>query len=201
MIESCERRIARGGWAEDLTRQSCQGMIGPRNTLSNLAYAVVGIWTAWRYQDSASAAFAVAMCLLATGSALYHAQKTLPANRMDWLGMMAVLGVLLAHGWAPHAPAIGWLMLAGGGLAGYTYLSQRQLYFDDAVAAYFVVSSIGPAWRGQWLVLGISWLVFAVAYGVWQLDKRRSRWVGVWGHAIWHVLTAVGFGLLFQAQR
>lgn len=201
MIEECRKRIVRGRWAEDLARHSCQGMIGPRNTVSNLAYGVLGIWTAWRYQDGASAVFAVAMVLLMTGSALYHATKTLPANRMDWLGMMAVLGVLVAHGLAPHASIVGGLMLAAGGLAGYLYMSQKKLYFDDVVAGLFVVASIGPAWRGQWELLGWSWLVFALAYGAWQLDKRGSKWVGLWGHAMWHCGTGIGFGLLFQAQR
>lgn len=41
--------------------------------------------------------------------------------------------------------------------------------------------------------------IFAGAYLCWQLDKRRVV-VGLWGHGLWHVGTAIAAVVLFQAQ-
>lgn len=181
--------------------RNCRGMIGPRNTISNLAYAVVGTYLAWKYQDSASAALGVALWVLATGSALYHAQKTLRANRLDWVGMYMVAGALVAHGLVPRLPGVSWAMLAVGGAWVAYYGHQRWMSADWHIALAMVLGSIRPALSGHLGVVGWAWLAFAVAYGAWHLDKAHSRWVGKYGHAAWHVLTAVAIGLCFIAQQ
>lgn len=200
MRETPERRRARGGWYEDLTLGRISPPFGPRNTVSNLAYAIVGVLVAATESTDAAAVFAVAMIILATGSALYHAEKTLEANRLDWLGMFAVFGAMVPHGWLPNWPGVPWLMLGVAMLLGWLYLRQRRLYFDWAMGVLLVLSSIRPVWTGAWAGVAVAWAVFAVSYGLWRLDKAGSRWVGLWGHAAWHVGSAVALGLLFSAQ-
>lgn len=196
--ESCERLRARGGWAEDAIRSRCAFPIGPANTYSNLAYAIVGTWLAWWYQDGAAAALAVALWLLAAGSALYHGYKTVHANRLDWLGMMSVLGALVAHGWLGAYPWASWAMLGLGALAGGGYLAQRRLHFDAVFAVGMLLAAL-PAYASPWTYAALG--LFALAYGCHWLDRRRSPLVGVYGHAAWHGLTALAAGVLFAAQR
>lgn len=211
--EPLARLWGRGGWSEAILLMRLTPPFEPRNTVSNLAYALVGIGAAWWYGSDEAAVFAVACCLLATGSALYHATKTIPANRTDWMGMMGVTGALVPHGWIPTGGLAGWGMLAAGLVAGgwYTYQSRtgpdgkpRRLHFDRLVAVTVLLASVYPLANGQlWGTLG-AWGVFGLAFGCWQADKRRWRPValwGYWGHASWHVLTAVAFGMLFHVQH
>lgn len=212
-IEPLVTLWGRGGWWEALALRRLQPPFEPRNTWSNLAYAIVGVGAAWWYGLGESAVFAVAMVMLATGSALYHATKTLPANRADWMGMMAVGGVLVPHGWLPVGTLHAWVMLLVGGGMGlwYTYQSRtgpdgkpRRLHFDHVVAGMVALASVYPMIHGQWrLTLG-AWGLFGLAYLCWQGDRRRwspLRVWGMWGHAAWHVLTAVAFGVLYHAQH
>lgn len=200
MGESRERLIARGGWAEDRILDRSGPPYGPVNTWSNAAYAIVGVYVAWRYQDDASAALAVALWVLATGSALYHAYKTVWANRMDWVGMYGVFGAIAAHGWLAAWPWASWVMLAAGAGVVAVYRAQHWVSADLAMVALGIVGSIPVVWSGDRRLLAISWGLFALAYGVWHLDKARVRFIGRWGHAIWHVVAAIAIGVLFAAQ-
>lgn len=202
MTEPRDRLIARGGWAEDRLLNREGPPYGPLNSYSNVAYAIAGSVVAAVDGTAPAAALAVAMWLLATGSALYHGYKTLEANRLDWLGMFAVFGALVAHGYVPSAS---WLMLLGSVLLGgvYLYVTRKtgQVSFDLAMAVLLVAGSLPPAIHGTWGWLGASWGAFAVGYGLWQLDRRGSTIVGRYGHAGWHIFTALALGLLFFAQR
>lgn len=115
----------------------------------------------------------------------------------------AVTGALTAHAFLPRSPVVPWVMCAVGGLLGWLYATEwRWLSRDWHMAALMVVGSLPPLVRGDHLpLLGAGWLAFGVGYACWQLDRRKSRWVGLWGHAVWHVATAVAIGLLFWAQR
>lgn len=175
---------------------------GPRNTFSNLGYAVAGLWIAARYPTDTGAVMAVSLWLLATGSALYHGYKTLLANRLDWIGMLAVFTSLATANTLGPWRGAPWAMLALSALAGFTYA--RVLNGVSRDWWMVVLGLIGAARPFLWhrygaLALGLG--AMAVAYTVWQLDKARSRWVGVWGHAIWHVLTAVGIAVLFAGGQ
>lgn len=191
----------RGGWAEDAHARTCRGMIGPRNTVSNVAYAAVGTWLAWRFQDSSAAAFAVALWVLATGSALYHAQKTLLANRLDWVGMYAVCGATIAHGLLPDVPWVSWAVLVGAGAGIAFYGAQHWMQADWHILMAMVIGSIGPLARGMMLSVAVAWGIFAIGYAAWHLDKAHHPLVGKWGHALWHVATALAIGQMYLAQR
>jgi hypothetical protein len=176
-------------------------MIGPRNTISNLGYAAVGTYCAWRFQDASSAALAVALWVLATGSALYHAQKTRLANRLDWVGMYAVCGAIIAHGFLPTVPWVSWAILVGAGAGIAFYGHQRWMQADWHILAAMILGSVGPLMRGMTLSVLAAWGLFAVGYVAWHLDRRRSPLVGVWGHALWHLMTALAIGQMYLAQR
>lgn len=202
MTESRLQLIRRGGWAEDALLHRPGPPFGPRNTGSNAAYLVVGVLLAYYDQSQPAAALAVSLWVLGTGSALYHALKTKFANRLDRVGMLAVFGALAAHGLLPESPLASWLMLAVGvGLGGWFYRAANQVPRDWWMAALLLIGSLPVALRGNWSGLGASWGVFAVAYACWHLDKHSSRRLGLWGHALWHVLTSAAIGLLFWAQR
>ncbi len=203
MSESPFLLARRGGWAEDAALARSGPPYGPLNTYSNLAYAVVGGLLAWLDQGASGAAMAVAMILLATGSALYHSTKLLSANRIDWIGMYAVMGAATAHAWLPNVPAVGFLMLGAGAALSYWYGKKlKWISADWHMAALMVLSTIPIYWRNDHRSLLLaSWLVFAVAYACWHLDRRKSRLVGLYGHACWHLLTALAIGLLYWAGR
>lgn len=204
MTESYEVLRRRGGWAEDAVAPDGRFPVGWRNTYSNLAYAVVGVVLAVADQGAAGAAMAVAMIGLATGSGLYHAYKTIHANRLDWaIGMYPVMGAATAHAWLPHLPMVGFLMLGAGAALSYWYGKKlKWISADWHMAALMVLTTIPIVWRNEHRdLLGLAWVVFAVAYACWHLDKRKSKLVGLWGHFWWHILTALAIGLLYWAGR
>lgn len=193
--------IRRGGWTEDVFLMRMKPPFGPRNMWSNLAYGMVGIGLAFIYQDLSSSAMALSLILLMTGSALYHGYKTLYANHMDWLGMYAVFGALAAHGFAPEEDWISWIMLGAGAVLGWIYAEKMHwVSMDWHMGALLVVASVGPVLERHWPLLAISWGLFIIAFTIWHLDKAHHKLVGLWGHALWHILTAIAIGVMYVAQ-
>lgn len=188
-------------WGEHRILQRLRPPYEPRNVVSNLAYGLVGGWIALQFQDSASATFAVALFVLMTGSALYHGYRDAEgdANSTDWSGMVAVFAVLGGLAWG-----LPWWVAAALALA-MIAVNQRWLRYqthrDWVLGLGLVLASLPPALGQHWAVLGASWACFAVAYLFWTLDRSASIPIGRWGHAFWHILTAIAFGLLFTAQR
>lgn len=201
--ESWLAKSRRGGWAEDWARYTGDPTrqrhpIGPRNTWSNLMYAVVGVLLASRFQDSQSAWMAMSLCILAVGSAAYHAFKTVAANRLDWIGMYAVFGALVGHAWWPAHT--GTMAMASAGIVGL--YAQRGWKNADWHMAVALGLAIIPLLRsGHWLPVWHVLLLFGIGYAAWQADRRRMPFVGLWGHALWHVFTALAIGLLFASQH
>lgn len=183
-MDDIDKLRNRGGWWEDKLLKRTSPPFGPWNTYSNLTYALVGAIVAWGRPDHAP--FAVAMWLLATGSALYHSEKTIHANKLDWLGMFAVFGAVVAHAYGfPD-----WVALALGGLLGYGYLASKRLHADAVIGTLLVVAALGPRTQHERLALG----VFALSYLVSILDKQGLT--GRWGHGLWHCSSGIALGLL-----
>lgn len=198
---ACQRKIARGGWAEDAYRNSCSGMIGPRNTLSNLAYPVVGIVMVLLMDSSASRVFALSMLLLGLGSAWYHWTKTLKANRADWFGMLSVFWALSLHGLNPAGTDIWISMLVGcTAMAAVCVYALKQVGANRLIAWLLVISGLPATFTGDWRLVVVSLAAFALSFALWHADKRKLWVVGLWGHALWHVGTALAFGLMYLAQ-
>lgn len=196
-ILSCRRLRERGGWAEDAQNRRCTIPIGPRNTVSNLAYAAVAVWVVVSQVVAERLVMAAALLLLAVGSALYHATKQVWANNLDWAGMGACMGVLDVVALFPGAPGLT-LGAFSISMAASVMIAQH-MHFDRVMGGMFLVALIPAYLRGDTTLATVSLLLFALAMLAWQADKRRWKVVGLWGHAIWHVLTAAALGLLFAA--
>jgi hypothetical protein len=197
--EHCARLINRGGWAEDAALQRCHFPIGPRNTWSNLSYALAGLWLAVTPGEPIRWIMAAALLMLAVGSALYHGTKQIWANDLDWLGMGASMSVLVVHGLFPHAEGLALGAFTVGAVAGL--LIAKQMHFDLLMGGLFVAALIPAYLNGEWRLASISVACFSLAYLAWQADKRRWKIVGLYGHAGWHLLTAAAIAVLFLSQR
>lgn len=201
MKDSCYTLQTRGGWNEDFELQRCKWPIGPRNTWSNVAYPLVGWGTYGIAASGDAAAFAVAMTALGIGSGLYHALKTRWSNRLDWVGMYMAFSALVVHGIVPGHPLAPWIMLSlGGVVAWYFSYVLNGIDLNGQMGLFFVLSGLrGLLGLTQYAVLAWGALAtLCVAYAVWNLDRRGET--GLWGHAFWHVLTAVAMGMLFFSQ-
>ena len=189
-------RKAVGGWAEDALSTRTAWPIAPWNTWSNAAYVLVGIAL-----GQTAPVVAIALGYLGFASGWYHGkpapiERTRDANRLDRSGMGAVFGALLAYGLGAPVPVQlvaavvpAWIA-ARIGLKQSMTLLMAQLLWAPVLLGFLV----GSAW---WT--GASLLLFALAYVAWHLDRARSRLVGRWGHALWHVLTAAAIGGLVLA--
>lgn len=199
MTSDCQKRITRGSWAEDLELNRCHFPIGPRNTWSNAAYPLVG-WSLPIIQPgSHSLAIASAMTFLGIGSALYHGFKTTWANKMDWAGMYAVFGALVVHASVPDHPSAAWIMVALGGTFAWLFAFQlSQVDLHAQMGLYLSLTLIPTILLGNATLGWISLALFVIAFSVWQLDKTRI--IRLWGHALWHILTAIAIGILYIAR-
>lgn len=201
MTDSCDRLVARGHWGEDEQLHRCHWPIGPRNAWSNVAYAVTGVIPFWLHRSPEAFLFLLAMLALCYGSFRYHAEKTIRANLLDRVGMFLVLVPLASLGvtrllpW-PIDPGIAMVLpaLVLTPLAVY-YLPLK--WMDAQIGLLVLLGSIGGVLRGDaWITAG-ALSSFTGGYACWHLDKDPRRPLGLWGHAIWHLLTALAFALLF----
>lgn len=196
---SCDHRRARGGWWEDATLERCAFPIGPRNTWSNLAYVGAGL-TLLAIGSPPATVMAGSLVVLGIGSGLYHGYKTIWANRLDHVGMYLTFGALSVHGIAPFHPTIPYLMITTGILLAvlFSYVIPG-INLDVQMGLLLWYAGI-PAFLGghaNWAVLSMA--IFLLGFVAWQMDKHRLL-VGLWGHAIWHIATAVAIALMFMAQ-
>ena len=148
------------------------------NVVTNVPYVVFGLLPG-------DAVFAVAMCWLAVGSALFHAHPTNFTQAVDHSGMYAAMAVLVVPYWGVAA------LFAAVGFV----LPDKVLV--PAMGTLFVLS----AW-GVWHAIP----VFALAYVVWNVGRRRwdddanpstTPWYARYCHGVWHVLTAYGLYTVF----
>jgi hypothetical protein len=200
---SCDRLRARGGWAEDAILHRCTSPIGPRNTYSNIAYAIAGFALLFvdGMQPAAAGVAWFSLTGLALGSAMYHSNKTLFSNMLDHVGMYMTFGALAVHGWAPDWPGMPYLMaLTGMGLATYFVYAKPRFGMDVQLGVLFLLGAIPAAIWGDRLWLGAALVLFGMGFGAWHLDKNPTRPLGVWGHALWHKFTAWAIFCMFLAQ-
>jgi hypothetical protein len=198
--DSWAARIARGKWAEDLTLQRLKVLIGPRNAWSNVAYVAAGVAVFFLSDQPIRVPMAVALLMLGAGSFWYHGWKGLLANCADWMGMYPTVIVSAMIAYAPRAPTLAaWFVLGFAVLFGAAF-SFRKRRFDWHMGGFFLLACIPLALAGEWMPLLQSAGLFALGYGAWHLDKRKDKPLGLWGHAIWHVLSAAGILRLVLAN-
>jgi hypothetical protein len=174
------------------------------NTLSNLAYPLVG-WLAQQHVGSMEAVVvALALTYLGVTSGGYHWFGGKRWQAADWSGMYAIFGALAP--WlliAPFADELSiplWVFMALCSVAAATLLSWRfrQVGTNGLLAVLLVLALVPAFGNGDRLMVGVALGWFLVGMGVWQLDQRTAL-LGYWGHAAWHGATALAFGALFLA--
>lgn len=202
LIDSCSKLQTRGGWAEDAAEGRCSFPIGPRNTWSNLAYpavavALLGVWT-----DPGTIVMAVALTVLGIGSGLYHGFKTRWANKLDWCGMYLVFGALSVHSFHPGNPNTWMAMALTGVLLAvlFSYVVANKVNLDVQMGLLLWFSALPVVLHGHIALVGTSMALFVAAFVCWELDLARHL-VGRWGHALWHILTALAIGSMYAAQQ
>lgn len=195
-----ESRWIMGGWREDLRLLRKKFPIAPRNTWSSVAYALAAVYLVAIGEGATRWVVGAGMVVLAIGSAGYHCWKTEPWRNWDWAGMggtmtpLAVNGVLHAsQGLALGALSVGIpaaALIAWGGTK-HSDLVMGLLFVGSSVPAFLA----GNTWPAIEAVA-----LFALAMAFWYADRKAWAIVGLWGHAIWHILTAAAMPQLYQAQ-
>jgi hypothetical protein len=136
------------------------------------------------------------MTVLGVGSALYHGYKTVAANNADWTGMYAVLAVLVLN--ATVAVDGGFMLGVISTTSVLAWLLAWHLrHLDVLVGGVTVVVAALTFVFGSQLLAALGVGLIAAGLACWHLDKRGK--LGLWGHALWHIFTAWGFGVLALA--
>lgn len=198
------RLIDRGFWAEDRVLQRRRFPIGPRNTVSNVAYliAAAGLFY-WRPAGAASVVLGLALVLLGIGSALYHGLKRHWANSLDWSGMFAALGSSAAFGVVPESRAAPAVMAIFSAVLVGVFVYKLRLKVDALMGVFLVFAVLRPLALGPgrwWAIAALA--IFVLSYVAWWLDHRAGEQgrpapiVRLWGHGVWHVGTAAALVLL-----
>lgn len=195
------QRVLRGGWAEDFKRYM-QGHrsipIGPRNTWSNLAYVLAGLWIALDGMSASALILALCLLTLAIGSGLYHALKYRWANDLDWVGMYATMGALAGNGIVANSlPRSGFAIIAMVAIALAFIIPFQRRRFDWHMGVLYLIASVPAFLWGSWYYASIGLVAFGVAYGCWLLDRKGY---GRWFHSFWHILTAIAIAATYFAR-
>jgi hypothetical protein len=191
-----------------------EGLAQPVNTLTSLAYVLLGVWALAggvrgsdldRPTTLLMRGVGVALVLLGLGSALYHGTLTFAGQVLDVQGMyvlgtLLVTGALVRRGSLPPRAAL-WVLLVATGVLLVTQVAwpdSRRLLFGLVLVPGIVLealpSTTGRAWPASASTpfrVGLGLL--AAAYLLWVLDATgvlcdpTSPWQG---HGAWHVLTA-----------
>lgn len=220
----CDRLADRGFWNSDVRRRRCTPPIGPENAYSNAAYGLAGLFVLW--QDWSDRGFVMAMCLgvLCWGSWVYHSRKTKPANRFDRVGMLMVFGGLNVLAIDAADPRIAGAMWVGALIVAVVFAYKLPDTNLDVLMGLFLAQAMIAAWLKGSVPLGaLSMGLFLVGYGIWTADRKAGEayaaWIhrdqsdpatkalpeppdspfGMWGHALWHVLTAAAIATMHLA--
>lgn len=197
-----ERLRRRGGWQEDHLLGRCGPPYGPRNTWSNAAYALAGA-AVWAAHPNPWAGFVLFLaCLtLAIGSGLYHAFKTPGSNALDHFGMYAVFASLAVIGGAPEHPDVAlFAFIFAFVFAAWGTWWRIKSDLNTTVGVLLGITSLWGFALGDAKATLAALLVYAFAYVLQRADQRHVPWLSGWGHAFWHVLTAVAIYLTALAQ-
>lgn len=193
--ERAKRFRERGMWREDLLRGRMSPPFGIFNTWSNLAYIVVGLLLLVWDRSAETWVLAGALCLLGVFSGLYHALKRVWANRLDQFGIYLVLG---AQGVFGYAGGYAWtwlaMLLTGWGLGWFIVYHLDHKKVEGPAAVSILMSFLPGMAMGRW-ELAAPMGVLVVSYLCWMDDKPSGAGLlGLWGHALWHIGTAVALG-------
>lgn len=205
-------RACSGDWHEAVLNDCHLGLLKipqqPVNTYSNLAYLAAGLLPAILADTPASYMFAFAMTYLCVGSSLYHALSTKWAGMLDVTAIYVVFAALAVYALAVFFDFADWLttllMFVISGAVAYVLTPRYHTRMRLRIAIFlglaylFALLQMGlhTGWA-LWPYLLGSFLLFALAFLVWNMDKARTFPLKHWGHGLWHFFTAAAAGLLF----
>jgi hypothetical protein len=198
----------------------CSWVVAPANTWSNLAYIAVGVVILVMARDRRrTVSWWLGLSALAVGvtSFMYHASGTFLFQVADRAAMVTLSSGLVAltlrrWGWG-RAPLLLLLAVLNAGTLGLDVALHRVFpavgllsFGGQVVAALLLEPGARTRDRARGVVPNARWLgwalaCFLVAWAAWWLDLTGS-WCEpsnhvVQGHALWHVLNAPCFLLLY----
>lgn len=169
---------------------------GPRNTWSNVAYAIAGFMIHAAGQTLESGIIMVMLVFLALGSGFYHSTKSSYYNEWDHNGMYFTFGSLAVYGWWPNPFA---MLIVAFGLAWVATYWRKAARLPTQTGVLLCVALM-PVFLHDWRE-GLTILaIYAFGYGVQRLDHAHSKLVRLYGHAFWHIITAIAIYLTALAQ-
>lgn len=185
----------------------------PVNTYSNLAYLAAGVYMHVIVGTNASLVFAITMMYLAVASSLFHATSTKWAGMLDVTAIYVVFSAIAVYAASSVFDGTNWtftppIMFVLAGLTSYVCSKRFHRRMNLVIAVFLggsylavLINMAIERDRSAWRYLLASFLLFVIAYGIWNLDRKRIFPIRGWGHGFWHVLTAAASAFVFQAAN
>lgn len=199
-------------WCEE---QLCSWIREPANTYSNLSYVIIGIMillNARKYTYPHLKMLGWFSIVLGIMSGFYHATSSFFGEVLDYSSMFLISSYLVVanlsrlYQWSPKKVALSASVLFAISVIGLVQLrTVGAVFFGIQIWAALIVEFIlrkRSATRPVYISLGISLVLFTVAWGIWNLDTHRivcdpTNHI-INGHAIWHILTAIAIFYIFK---
>ncbi len=196
-------------------RSLCEWIRQPANTWSNLSYILIGLWLIYQArkqktpQTSLLGVYAIVLGIM---SAFYHASGTFIGEVLDFSSMFLLSSFCLSsslsrfYGWDYKSLRIVSVATVA--------VSACLLVLFQSIGVELFATQLFATLIFEFLIYRkkeiqtvykplVSFIVcFSLAYIVWQLDHKHIvcypdfHWIN--GHAIWHILTAVGIYFIFK---
>lgn len=196
-------------------RPLCAWIREPANTWSNLSYILIGIWLIHQSRKSVTphtSLLGIYSIILGFMSFFYHASGTFVGEVLDFSSMFLLSSYCLSSNicryknWSYKDLKIISISLVAVSAALLIVFEKIgvELFGAQLIAVLILEFLIYKKFKSPTLYknLGFFIISFIVAYGIWQLDHKHIvcypdfHWIN--GHAIWHVLTAIGIYFVYQ---
>ncbi|MCA2981005.1 MAG: ceramidase domain-containing protein [Myxococcaceae bacterium] len=203
-------------WCEETL---CAFVAEPANTWSNLAFLVTAVvlFAVTRKETSRTERFwPVAAFWVGATSFAYHASVTFVLQVFDFFGMyfffsLVLLLNLVRLGKLSKERLFPTLWACIVGLTALTVVvAKASLPVQGIIAVMLLAGIVTEAWATVTQKTQVRWFLGALAFigvaGAFSAADVSRRWCDpadhlVQGHAIWHVLNAVGIGLAYVHYR
>ncbi|MCU0701015.1 MAG: ceramidase domain-containing protein [Myxococcaceae bacterium] len=203
-------------WCEETL---CSWVAEPTNTWSNLAFLVTAaaIFVVTRRETSRTERFwPVAAFWVGVTSLVYHASVTFVLQVFDFFGMYFFFSLVLLLNLVrlellskERLFPVLWASIIG--LTVFTVVvAKASLPVQGIVGVMLVAGIVTEAWATVKRKSQVRWFLGALAFiavaGAFSASDVSRRWCDptdhvFQGHAIWHVLNAVGIGLAYVHYR
>jgi hypothetical protein len=192
----------------------------PSNTVSSLAFAVVGVWVLLQARETSRNSpfktphrvmFGISALMIGLGSAFYHASMTFVGQFFDIFGMYLLTGLMWVYAlgrwndWGIRTMAMAYLGLNVALTVLQIGLPETRRYAFAIILLLALLTEaivwkkLHPARDYRWFWGGLG--AFTLAYLIWNLDNSGAwcdphAWLQ--GHALWHIF---GAGAVFCLWR